>query len=673
MRAGKLQVMLTPDALLGRTDAPRWVYVKTVWDGAGLLEGRLDLRIGDHHSTLGRYRSGELVLTGGEQNFRLMLPGLQRHYTHGECKAWIRFATPGHELEKLGTELYRIGDSRTRVVSLAASRPNRGGDETWLRFVNSLRFDRFDPHRGTKTEPRLRSSVAHLVHEDFPARPHGYLAYDLAVFSSEAFPALSEAQLEALGAWVAAGGSACILRGEELPHGHRRFLSGLARPANGKAESQDRFTTGTHYLSYGLGRVVIAQPQVVQGDDKGAGRRRMAAFLWRVREAQVRTIVREGRWSEKEERSSDSRYHWDWAGDAVRTRQGRKGQLALHPLVPEEGYGFGRRLLPKNVRVVPLPVIVLLLFLLVALVGPVEYWLLGLARARPLTWIVFPATCLLFTWIIVATGNHYLGRRDHTRVLRILDTDPAGRVLRENRFELTFPATSRRLESPLQNTVFATMDVHRFVGRRDHYSHRFAVATEAPLPLHGGRYPERYAVTTELKQWRPVLTRQFLIGTGETAPWKLPRNPRLDEEKGWEKAHALFARQNPAFDGAVYLVGQGRVFASNLAALSVHRDHAARDPFTGDRPVEPAVEAQDVDTYFGRRSSVDPVALSVSPGFGFFSIVSQLSPNGGRTLEDLHVLDRTDKSSRLWITVTEDGDTITMVRALYKETEHGIR
>jgi len=563
VRAGRLQVMLTPDSPLGRTDAPRWVHVKTVWDGGGLLEGRLDLEIRDHHSSLGRFLGGELVLPGGEQDFRVMLPGLRRHYGYGECEALIRFARPGGNVEKLGTEPYRIGDQHTRVISLAASRPNKGGDETWLRFVNSLRLDRFNPKRDAKTLPRLRSSVAHLAREDFPVRPHGYLAYDLAVFSDKAFPALSGAQLEALGAWVAAGGSACILCAPELPPAHRRFLSRVAGRAGGGTDSGVGSAGKARYLTYGLGRIAIAEPAVLQRNADGIGRRRMAAFLWKAREAQVRTIVRDGKWGRDQARRTGRRYHWGWTGSSpILNRQGR---LPLHPLMPPGGYDFARHLLPKSVRVVPLSIIVLLLFLLVVSIGPMEYWLLGLVRARPLTWVVFPATCLLFTWVIVAAGNYYIGKKDHTRVLRIIDTDSSGRSLRENRLELIFAAKNRRWERSLRNAVFATMDANRFVRRGDHYAPHFAGDTETLPPVHRGRYPERYAVNTALKQWRPALTRQLLIGIGETTPWKLPQEPRFGGKDGSEGTLKTFLEANLGFDGGVYLIGEGRVFALKAA------------------------------------------------------------------------------------------------------------
>lgn len=674
-RAGKLQVWVTPDSMLGRTDASRWIYVKTVWDGAGLLEGRLSLEIKDGHATLGRFLSSELVLPGGEQSFRMLLPGLRRPFAYGDCEAHLRFVTAKESIE-LGTESYRIGDSRTRVVSLAASRPDRGGDETWLRFMNSLRLDRFYPVRGPNVVPRVRSAMAYLSAEDFPVRPHGYVPYDVAVLSAESFPAMTDAQCKALGAWVAAGGSACILCADDLPGEHRRFLANIAgRADNGNARGMEPawrewLEGGPHLLSYGLGRIILAGPGVLRRNADGTGRRRMAAFLWNVREPQVEGIVRNGKWDQGKEKVPEHRHELEWMES--RRRLDRK-HLPLQPTLPPGGYGFCRHLLPESVRVVPLSVVAFLLLLLVVLIGPLEYWLLGLVRARPLTWIVFPAACLMFTWIIVATGNHYIGRQDHDRVLRIVDTDRSGRSLRENRLELLFPAKGRPLARPLRSSVFTVLDANRFLQRDAYHGRRLSGNTDSPPPLHRGRYPERYVVTTKLKQWRPELTRQLLIGTGETTPWKLPPEPHLDTKAGREEAIRTFTRENPDFGGGVYIAGQGTVVVLKSSACSGARVFPLappeRDPFTGEYLLMPPVNKEKMKERLTRRETTELATLSINPGMGFLSVVSRLSPNGGGTLEDLHILDWTDKDDWLWITVTETDEEITMIRTLYRKGE----
>ncbi len=648
---GKLQVMVTPDTLVGRSDAPRWVNVKTVWEGAGLLEGRLMLDIHDGHSCLGSFRSGELVLPGGEQSFRVLLPGLRRHHAYNECRAHLHFGTERGVFEA-GGEPFGIGAHNTRVVSIATARPDSGGGETWRGFVNSLRLDRFKPDRGPNAPRGLRSTVAFLKPEDFPVRPCGYLAYDVVALPSRYFVAMTETQLNALEAWILAGGSACILRGEELPKAHGDFLARMTERGEAigtfwaKALVSEQERGDVCLLCPGLGRVLLARPEEMQRGTDTTRRRRIAGFLWRIRETQMLHIVEKGVWNDKPDKPADDDDIWD-QGQGVRRSERR--HLPLFPAIRPGGYSFCACLLPESIRIVPMPLIALLLGALVALIGPVEYWLHGLLRARPLTWVVFPATCLLFTWLVVLMGNHYMGRQDHARTLRVVDASPAGDCLRENRFELYFPARNRELARPCRNAAFSTLAPGWFMRQRHHYGYPPGT-TEVPLPTVTGRFPEQFTAATELKQWRPELTRQFSIG-GDPVPWRLPRNPSLNTDVGRKQTHAAFMKENPEFRGAVYAIVKDQYFTLKAPTRS-----------DGNRVLlHHANEIQRFSTWQGTVPQ-----LSLGPDVGFFAVVSQLSPNGGNMVEDLHILDPSNEEAALWVTITEDDGELTVTRTLYR-------
>jgi len=55
----------------------------------------------------------------------------------------------------------------------------------------------------------------------------------------------------------------------------------------------------------------------------------------------------------------------------------------------------------------------------------------------------------------------------------------------------------------------------------------------------------------------------------------------------------------------------------------------------------------------------------VSPTVGLFSVVSQISPNGGRDFEDLTLLDPTDENQWLLVIVVPNGDDLLVYRKLY--------
>ena len=56
----------------------------------------------------------------------------------------------------------------------------------------------------------------------------------------------------------------------------------------------------------------------------------------------------------------------------------------------------------------------------------------------------------------------------------------------------------------------------------------------------------------------------------------------------------------------------------------------------------------------------------LGPDVGFFAVVSQLSPNGGNMVEDLHILDPSNEEAALWVTITEDDGELTVTRTLYR-------
>jgi hypothetical protein len=72
--AGPLTAEIRPLALRPRTGAPETLDVTLHWTGSGLLEGALELTFPSGDEGTPQYRSHDLALTGGAQNFRLLVP-----------------------------------------------------------------------------------------------------------------------------------------------------------------------------------------------------------------------------------------------------------------------------------------------------------------------------------------------------------------------------------------------------------------------------------------------------------------------------------------------------------------------------------------------------------------------------------------------------------------------
>jgi len=76
-------------------------------------------------------------------------------------------------------------------------------------------------------------------------------------------------------------------------------------------------------------------------------------------------------------------------------------QLATLPL--QSGDQLVTRLMPEGLKIVPLPLIGMILVVYVLLIGPTDWFVLGAIRRRKWTWFTFPfvtvALTLLTVWL----------------------------------------------------------------------------------------------------------------------------------------------------------------------------------------------------------------------------------------------------------------------------------
>ena len=87
--------------------------------------------------------------------------------------------------------------------------------------------------------------------------------------------------------------------------------------------------------------------------------------------------------------------------------------------------------------------LLVLMALFVVVVGPVDYFLLGMFRLRKLTWALFPIVALVFAWFTVALSNSYMQTSEQSGSLVLLDVGDRGQIVRENELKLYFANTSR--------------------------------------------------------------------------------------------------------------------------------------------------------------------------------------------------------------------------------------
>ncbi len=595
--AGPLTAEIKPLALQPRTSAPEVLDVKLRWSGAGVLEGALEIVSADGDDGAPQFRSPELALTSGAKEFRLLLPPSGTS-GFGRRELLARFITKSGVLDLGRFDLGTVRDPQ-RSFTICVPRPGIGANAAPLVVWQSLRLEQFQPAESDYNLPKATTLPVHLDPQEMPVAALGYTPYDIVLLHGQGFAETREKSLAALARWVTAGGSLCVITDTPLPVTHQRFLADLCA-ADPRAPRLDFDPEGRPILAEessvlfakpGLGRLLVTTTAPQTEDEAKAERwLRAVTFLWKFHPGQVSEVIGTGKW------------HAVTQQENRRERQNQRQMLA-------------NLLAPKNVRILPLSAMLLLLGAFVAVIGPLDWWVLGRFRARRLTWLTFPLAALAFTGLTVFLAGRFMGKVNHRSSMTITDLGHDGRVLRETRLELIFPGHAQDVTTEVRHALCAPVDTMGFNQSRP-AAHRY-----------DGAFPVNYTLRQSLAQWTPQMNRLTSL-EGKDDPSGLP----------WATLH-------PA-----------KISEAELSE-SLGPD-ASADVFGIDRGGLRVI-----------RSGVVPpdllVALSQPKGFGWLSVFARFSPNGGSSLEDLGLTGSDEKDFSATIVARRVGGEIHIYRHLY--------
>ncbi len=627
-----------------RTGAPMWVEVDLTNHTPGLIEGHLLLVFRDGMQLLGRYTGWDMALGSGKQTFRVMLPQLSSEVVSQSLVIQASFVTPNGNYD-LGQQWLAVADPRERACVVAVGGPGLTSAATGA-LLRSLQLERYDPGRAANDARLLHTFPAAVAPEDFPINPLGYCPYDIVVLPTDAFGLVHQRQLEALLAWVRAGGSVCVMPGDETRKPYQdEFLLALS---GGAPPGGD---VGMYRC--GLGRAVVAvQPESFDTPEW----RRAVAFLWKAHGNQLDTLADSGAWRTGEDASSSQ---IDTIERLTQTGTNRMPPdvMGLRPL--ESAVNFYQPLMPRSLRLIPTGWVAVLLLLLVLAIGPGDYVLLGLIRRRKLTWVLFPALCIGFTLCTVAMARHYLGTNEQRGAYVFVDLGEGGRVLRTSRYELVYSAGESTVDTRYRDAIAGPLDPSLFVRSQYNYGYGRGYYPQTQMseptpPAYSGRLPGDYALRRLRQQWVPQLTRTLRIGG--TGP---------DLGLHWDAVNAddLRARDSgrirreltggSAYDGDIWVM-QGDSFY----AVTEGRDGLSRSAWRrlGGGQYVPA-EPFETEAFLRE--------TACRPAEGFFSVVAQVSPTGAGNFEDLSIFDPSDPNECVLMAVQKVGEDYVICRRLY--------
>jgi hypothetical protein len=654
----KLQVNLLPLGARARSEAPIPVEVKFVWDSTRILEGRLEMELFEGNLILGRYRGGEMALTGGQQRFRVMLPPVMAPGSESQVEVRMRFVTATSTIELAPSVLFlpTKGEIST-VIGWCNSAALSGSTDS--EGIQKLLLDRFAPPSESRSA-KLLTSVVRITPEDLPAHPLAYTPFDVVVLTAQAFTEAGERQLQALSRWVRGGGSLFVCASRNLKPYHVSFLNQLNDSFVGtrmfQTDDAGNLLAGKGsilHLRSGVGRsVILAGENLADFGLNPAEMRDAAAFLWKMRSRQARSVGESGHWDASAISPTPNNYN-------------ASGPQYLAGFTPDDltdslNYAYSdwlkaqllNRLMPQTVRLIPFAALIGMLAAFVLMIGPADYFVLGALRRRRFTWILFPSTSIAFTVATVLMANHFLGLHDQRRSLYVVDLAQDGSALRWNQYELVFAARDKRSVADWKNALWAPLEFRSMSGQpyvpalqgrqlsyvpnnpnpynsRNNYNTRTESDVEAPL--YAGTLPVHFQSSEALRQWKPQLNRIFSF-----EPPPVPLISNWDEvEKAWPDLPRIRAS-----------LADKKFFAGDVCVLRSQKSVSADSGVRGIVPNEILS------------------ALCAGDAVGLRSLVSQISPTGGNGFEDAQVLDRDANDAALLI-VKQIGDDIVVYRRIF--------
>ena len=693
------------------------------WGGPGLLKGQLHLQVYGDRELLSQVVTDELYLNEGRHRYQLMLPASSSYGGTDELNVRLRYVE-GSDQYELPSLLLRCPSFWSRRLVLGVVRSSGPMDAFLSQVIEELDITTFWNPVGTRDaeDATARLVVEDLAPRDFPVDPLHCCAFDMLIVDGPALAGFTRKQSAALLAWTQAGGSVLIfpagklethqlellqaldagdsplsaipapedvdgflrtLDAAQLPVMPSGPLEPLAVNSNGELVVTPAEALRLRYA--GLGRVLIVPP--LRGSDMNLSVqewREAIAFLWKARWDQLESVRKTGTWdlrlAQREQPGAGAGgqpYQWP-AGPGMPTGRLAAGiNLAPQPLIG--GAEMMQGLLPASVQLVPFGVIALILGLFLLAIGPFDYWLLGRLKRRKLTWLLFPCLTLAFTVFSVWLSNLYMGSRNHRRALVIRDVDAQGAVIRESRFEMLFNSQASAVTTDVRRALFLPLDYQSFFWNDMWtYAYRSAPGVQELVepPLLTGRLPIQGTVVQRLPQWTPQLNRlltiplpttvseQEAVGTAPTAfDWSRAVDPGSERSVKDLRERAL-AAFGPDVGVYVYEGHQRRTCAGEayVFADSLLRHLPAYDLGNpGVTAVFPPALQQLANGDFLQQVSVRKTG-------GWFALMSQVSPGCGPYLEDLAVLDPSDRQQGLLVIAIDDGTDKVVYRRQYRRT-----
>lgn len=720
-----VRLRLEPLSIRGRSGSPIPLQIKVEYNSPQILEGDLVLEVYNSLVTpedlIATIQYDGIVLQGNDYIFNTVLPPIAHsHNQLYQIVCWfdtkdgrlslsrdVEDPDEPHELLSIGS--FERG---TLIASVSGDRDylKPRGNRAFLN--NALSLDNFNANRnqsgsqqqvrqGTGTR-RVQNYTCSWDAYSLPEDPLHLCAFDVVLLADEALSRLEDAQMKALTTWVRAGGSLCVLPDDtRLTGPHTQFLQTLFERPDDPDLRLSTADDGTLLVissqhnpivnrHFGLGRVTLLpnvedMSQTLDRENLG----RVVGNLWKLHSTSgifqgedwhpsdlTQLLKRRGLKIIKRddglyvENSRAQSYQPTMDGpyastDDIAIRHGL--QYELQPKSNPLGAVCETALMPLGVEMVPASVIAMLLVAYVVTIGPVDYFVLGYFKARKYTWVVFPIVTAAFTALTVNIAHRYMASSETGGRMSIVDVIDSGQPVRQTDLQMHFHGSQTTVTREAANsfTVPAQMT---YTG--DDFGMQQAPRSINRTIRYSGRFPQSYTTEQDMRQWEPQINRTMTLAPDAKnvpkIPWDDASLVTTDAGRRLLADQLDKLKTSDRSVDAIVLHGKENfsLFASHGFLFSTSNISQGRGWMNMDiwsrryqTPPQDAIAAVGILEAASRSNTRD-----------FFSIVSQVSPQGSASMEDLPILDQTDPHQWLLIVAMKERLHTTIYRRLFHVT-----
>ena len=683
-----------PTVVTGR---PMLTWWDVKYGGSGLLVGQFQFVIRHDETVLAVTQTEEMTLNAPGQRIRVMLPAVESPNAIDQLQLEISFQGKKNSA-KLGEHVLRC-NFRSKKMFLGLVAESRMFATRSLQNSFSTRHLNFELLASKQESFQnsdsdlnfVKTIFAPIEATDLPSEPLNYCGYDLVVLPNEEFRLLRRPQLDALLAWIKAGGSLFIEPKGILEKYHVDFLKSLVAdnlqglafeldpagklPAETVPPEKEIAT-----VECGLGVAVIRTSEAEQQNSVPSQQWLAAlASIWKrrlqpVEQPQVHRFVN-GPNGLPVEQMAENPDPYGLAASQLNRFRLPQGDLL-------------DRMMPEGVRMVPTWVLASILGTFILLIGPADYFVLGWLRARKFTWLTFPLVTIAITTFTFWMSNRYMTSSETVRSVEIHDLDNFNDIVRTNRFELLYLAMSGRAETNVEKGIFTPID--NFIENTQ--------ASISPITIRGlrtlgyasprlmglakpatytvsrseteGRIPTQYTAAQNLTKWTPQLNRILSIPL-------TPIRSDIDWSAFRLNAQELTQIEKQSFPSKIrervnQQFGPKAMAACFTGLMGWAYDHSPSWTSSRSKVSEfyerfqtPIGYFQPIDRHIQNEPAFFRWLYDVSvaaPNPGLFSLIRQTSPKGNVDCDDLPLLDCSDPKAWLLVVVVPTNDGYSVYR-----------